>query len=176
MLWVTALLVSDLPSGSNLRASRSFTRRIRPAGFYCELTVQSLRACGGLWHSPISNLWETAIILMGERKDKSGDLVQGTLDMLVLKALAGGSKHGYAVAEWIHETSEDVLRVEEGALYPALHRLELKGLLKSEWGTSENNRRAKYYALTAAGRKYLAEERDHWGRMSAAIARVLQSA
>ena len=113
---------------------------------------------------------------MGERRDKSGDLVQGTLDMLVLKALVSGSKHGYAVAEWIHETSEDVLRVEEGALYPALHRLELKGLLKSEWGTSENNRRAKYYALTVAGRKYLAEEKEHWGRMSAAIARVLQSA
>lgn len=117
--------------------------------------------------------------LMGdkvEKKDKSRDLVQGTLDMLVLKALVGGSKHGYAVAEWIHETSQDVLRVEEGALYPALHRLELKGLLKSEWGTSENNRRAKYYALTAAGRKYLAEEKEHWGRMTAAIARVLQSA
>jgi PadR family transcriptional regulator PadR len=113
---------------------------------------------------------------MGERRDKSGDLVQGTLDMLVLKALMSGSKHGYAVAEWIHETSEDVLRVEEGALYPALHRLELKGLLKSEWGTSDNNRRAKFYALTAAGRKYLTEEKAHWGRMSAAIARVLQSA
>jgi PadR family transcriptional regulator len=113
---------------------------------------------------------------MGERRDKSGDLVQGTLDMLVLKALLSGAKHGYAVAEWIHQTSEDVLRVEEGALYPALHRLELKGLLKSEWGTSENNRRAKYYALTTAGRKYLALEQEHWGRMTSAIARVLQSA
>lgn len=112
---------------------------------------------------------------MGE-KDKSGDLVQGTLDMLVLTALMSGVKHGYAVAEWIHETSQDVLRVEEGALYPALHRLELRGLLKSEWGTSENNRRAKYYALTAAGRKHLAVEQAHWGRMTAAIARVLQSA
>jgi PadR family transcriptional regulator len=113
---------------------------------------------------------------MGEKKDKPGDLVQGTLDMLVLKALVGGSKHGYAVAEWIHETSHDVLRVEEGALYPSLHRLELRGLLKAEWGASENNRRAKYYALTAAGRKYLAAEQEHWGRMTAAIARVLQSA
>ncbi|HEX7286455.1 MAG TPA: PadR family transcriptional regulator [Candidatus Angelobacter sp.] len=113
---------------------------------------------------------------MGERKDKTGDLLQGTLDMLVLKSLVNGSKHGYAVAEWIHERSQDVLRVEEGALYPALHRLELRGLLKAEWGTSANNRRAKYYALTAAGRKYLAEEQEHWGRMSAAIARVLQSA
>jgi PadR family transcriptional regulator PadR len=111
-----------------------------------------------------------------ERKEKSGDLVQGTLDMLVLAALIGGAKHGYAVAEWIHETSADVLRVEEGALYPALHRLELKGLLKAEWGTSENNRRAKYYALTHTGRKYLAQEQEHWGRMTAAIERLLQNA
>lgn len=110
------------------------------------------------------------------KKDKPGDLVQGTLDMLVLRALADGAKHGYAVAEWIHDTSHDVLRVEEGALYPALHRLELKGLLSAEWGTSDNNRRAKFYALTAAGRKYLAAEQAHWGRMTAAISRVLQSA
>ena len=113
---------------------------------------------------------------MGDNKDKSGDLVQGTLDMLVLKSLGRGPKHGYAVAEWIQQTSDSVLRVEEGALYPALHRLELKGLLRSEWGTSENNRRAKYYSLTAAGRKYLAAETEHWGRMTAAIARVLQTA
>ncbi len=102
--------------------------------------------------------------------------MQGTLDMLVLTSLLSGAKHGYAVAEWIHETSQDVLRVEEGALYPALHRLELRGLLKSEWGASENNRRAKYYTLTAAGRRYLTAEQEHWGRMTAAIARVLQSA
>jgi transcriptional regulator len=113
---------------------------------------------------------------MGDKRDKPGDLVQGTLDMLVLKALERGPKHGYAVAEWIQETSEDVLRVEEGALYPALHRLELRGLLKSEWGTSDNNRRAKYYALTAAGRKQLTAESEHWGRMTAAIARVMQTA
>jgi PadR family transcriptional regulator PadR len=113
---------------------------------------------------------------MASSREKSGDLVQGTLDMLVLRALADGSKHGYAVAEWIHQTSQDVLRVEEGALYPALHRLELKGLLKSEWGTSDNNRRAKFYALTATGRKHLAAEQAHWGRMTAAISRVLQSA
>ncbi len=110
------------------------------------------------------------------KETKSGDLVQGTLDMLVLKALERGAMHGYGVAEWIHESSADVLRVEEGALYPALHRLELKGLLRSEWGTSENNRRAKYYSLTAAGRKYLAAEKEHWSRMTSAIARVLQRA
>ena len=113
---------------------------------------------------------------MGNDKNKSGDLVQGTLDMLVLKALERGPMHGYGVAEWIHESSADVLRVEEGALYPALHRLELKGLLKAEWGISENNRRARFYALTAAGRKYLAVEQEHWGRMTSAIARVLQRA
>ena len=112
---------------------------------------------------------------MGEKRDKTGELVQGTLDMLVLKALERGPRHGYAVAEWIQSTSEDVLRVEEGALYPALHRLELRGLLKAEWGLSENNRRAKYYALTASGRKYLAAESEHWGRMTAAIARVMQT-
>ncbi len=113
---------------------------------------------------------------MAASKDKSGDMVQGTLDMLVLRALVEGTKHGYAVAEWIHQTSQDVLRVEEGALYPSLHRLELKGLLHSEWGTSDNNRRAKFYALTATGRKHLAAEQAHWGRMTAAISRVLQSA
>jgi transcriptional regulator len=113
---------------------------------------------------------------MGDSQNKQGDLVQGTLDMLVLKALASGSKHGYAVAEWIAQTSEDVLRVEEGALYPALHRLELRGLLKSEWGVSENNRRAKFYSLTTAGRKVLAAESEHWQRMAGAIARVMQTA
>jgi transcriptional regulator len=113
---------------------------------------------------------------MGERMEKPGDLLQGTLDMLVLKALARGPKHGYAVAEWIHQASDDVLRVEEGALYPALHRLELRGWLSSEWGVSENNRRAKYYALTAKGRKQLAAESAEWRRLAGAIARVMQTA
>jgi PadR family transcriptional regulator, regulatory protein PadR len=113
---------------------------------------------------------------MGEGMEKPGDLLQGTLDMLVLKALARGAKHGYAVAEWIHQSSNDVLRVEEGALYPALHRLELRGWLSAEWGSSENNRRAKFYALTAAGRKQLASETEHWRRMTGAIARLLQTA
>lgn len=108
--------------------------------------------------------------------EKQGDLVQGTLDMLVLKALVGGEKHGYGVAEWIHQTSNDVLRVEEGALYPALHRLELKGLLSSEWGVSDNHRRAKFYSLTSAGKKKLADETEYWRRMSGAIAQVMQSA
>jgi len=111
-----------------------------------------------------------------DKKENPGDLLQGTLDLLILKALAKGAMHGYGVAEWIHESSQDVLRVEEGALYPALHRLELRGLLSAEWGTSDNNRRAKYYALTAAGRKRLTEETEYWRRMSGAVARVLQTA
>jgi PadR family transcriptional regulator, regulatory protein PadR len=137
----------------------------------------ALASLNGLWHISITNLWESLMVASRvTSKEKPGDLVQGTLDMLVLRALAYGSKHGYAVAEWIHDTSQDVLRVEEGALYPALHRLELKGLLSAEWGTSDNNRRAKFYSVTAAGRKYLAAEQAHWGRMTAAISRVLQSA
>src|SRR5580700_6392843 len=112
---------------------------------------------------------------MGDSQNKQGDLVQGTLDMLVLKSLARGSMHGYAVAEWIAQTSHDVLRVEEGALYPALHRLELRGLLKSEWGASENNRRAKFYRLTAEGRKRLEAETQRWARLTAAVAFVMQA-
>jgi len=110
------------------------------------------------------------------KKTVPGEMVQGTLDMLILKTLSRGAEHGYAIAEFIERTSEDVLRVEEGALYPALHRLEVRGLLASEWGTSDNNRRAKYYRLTAAGRKHLAQESSYWTRMTAGIARVMETA
>jgi PadR family transcriptional regulator, regulatory protein PadR len=113
---------------------------------------------------------------MAETKDQSGDLLQGTLDLLILKSLVRGAMHGYGVAEWIHASSQDVLRVEEGALYPALHRLELRGLLSAKWGISDNNRRAKFYALTASGRKQLAQETEYWRRMSGAVARILQTA
>lgn len=113
---------------------------------------------------------------MKEKRESPGDLLQGTLDLLILKALARGAMHGYGVAEWIHQTSADVLKVEEGALYPALHRLELRGLLSAEWGSSDNNRRAKFYSLTATGRKRLAQETEFWERMSSAVARILQSA
>ena len=113
---------------------------------------------------------------MREQKPNSGELLQGTLDMLILKTLIRGPMHGYAVAEFIQQTSEEVLRVEEGALYPALHRLELRGLLAAEWGVSENNRRAKYYRLTAAGRRQLADEAERWQRMSAAIGRIMAPA
>src|SRR5438034_159529 len=91
-------------------------------------------------------------------------LLQGTLDMLILKTLGRGAMHGYAIAQFIEQSSRDVLRVEEGALYPALHRLELRGWLRAEWGTSENNRRAKYYKLTPAGRRHLESEAAAAGR------------
>lgn len=112
---------------------------------------------------------------MATHRNKPGDLLQGTLDMLVLKSLIRGPLHGYAVAEFIHLTSEDILRVEEGALYPALHRLELRGLVTAEWGLSDNNRRAKFYQLTAAGREHLAAEAETWTRLTAAVARILQT-
>lgn len=110
-----------------------------------------------------------------ERTTDAGELIQGTLEMLVLKALARGALHGYGVAEWIEQTSQQVLKVEEGALYPALHRLELRGLLKAEWGASDNNRRAKFYELTAEGRKRLNAESQRWARLSAAVAFVMQA-
>ena len=110
------------------------------------------------------------------RKSAPGELMQGTLDMLILKTLSRGPLHGYAIVEFIQRTSEDVLRVEEGALYPALHRLEVRGLLASEWGVSDNTRRAKFYRLTAAGRKQLAQEAGYWTRMTAGIARIMETA
>src|SRR5256885_16747572 len=111
---------------------------------------------------------------MGKNKEAPPGVLPGTLDMLVLKALASGPLHGYDVAEYILRWSGDVLRVEEGALYPALHRLELRGLLASEWGVSANNRRAKFYKPTAAGRKQLAAESFEWARLSGAVARVME--
>jgi transcriptional regulator len=103
-----------------------------------------------------------------------GELVQGTLEMLILRTLARGALHGYAIAVAIESRSEDVLRVEEGSLYPALHRMELAGMLTSEWRTSETNRRAKYYKLTAVGRKQLAAQSTNWNRVVLAIARVME--
>src|ERR1700693_6364231 len=102
---------------------------------------------------------------MKDKKTNPGELLRDTLDMLALKTLTRGPMHGYAIAEFIEETTDDVLRVEEGALYPALHRLGLRGLVAAEWGVSENNRRAGYYKLTAAGRKQLGEESARWDRM-----------
>ena len=104
------------------------------------------------------------------------ELLQGTLDLLILKTLAPGALHGYAIAQRIQERSDDVLVVEEGSLYPCLYRMEAKGWIAAEWGKSENNRRAKFYSLTRAGRKQLEEEAALWGRLVRAITLVLQQA
>lgn len=101
------------------------------------------------------------------------DLLQGTLDMLILKALTWGPMHGYAIARWLDQTTERALQVEEGSLYPALHRMARRGWVKSEWGVSENNRRANYYALTAAGRQQLQHEATTWETFTSVVARVL---
>ena len=109
------------------------------------------------------------------RKPKN-DLLQGTLALLVLKTLARGSLHGYGITLHIQMVSKDILRVEEGSLYPALHRMEQDGWVSAEWGISENNRRARYYRLSAKGRKQLAEEEKNWERLTQAVAHVLQFA
>lgn len=106
--------------------------------------------------------------------EESIDLPQGTLDLLILKTLATGSRHGWAISERIQQISDSALRVQQGSLYPALHRLERRGLIEAEWGASDNNRRAKYYALTRAGRKQLAVEESAWRRLTAAVALVLE--
>jgi PadR family transcriptional regulator PadR len=103
------------------------------------------------------------------------DLLQGTLDLLVLKTLALESMHGYGISQRIKQVSRDVLRVQEGSLYPALYRLEHKGWIESEWGASENNRKAKYYRLTRTGRKQLDIEAVNWERLSAAVTQILQA-
>lgn len=103
------------------------------------------------------------------------DLLQGTLDLLVLKILALGPTHGWDITQRIQQVSEDVLRVNQGSLYPALHRLEAQGWITSEWGASENNRRARYYKLTAAGRKQLKAETETWERFARAIGLILQT-
>jgi len=110
-----------------------------------------------------------------ERMNDTGELIQGTLEMLILKGLVRGPLHGYGVAEWIEQTSQQVLKVEEGALYPALHRMQLRGLLKARWGASDNNRRAKFYELTAEGHKRLHAESQRWARLSSAVAFVMQA-
>ena len=104
------------------------------------------------------------------------DVLQGTLDLLILRTLARGSQHGYGIAVHIQQVSDEVLRVEEGSLYPALHRIEQAGWISSEWGRSENNHRAKYYRLTAVGRKHLAQEEENWDRLTRAVAKVLRFA
>ena len=104
------------------------------------------------------------------------DLLQGTLDLLILRTLATGPKHGWAVSERIQQISENVLQVNQGSLYPALHRLEHQGWIKAEWGISELGRRARFYSLTAAGRKQLEREANEWARLTHAIGRIMEMA
>jgi transcriptional regulator len=104
------------------------------------------------------------------------DLPQGTLDLLILRTLVTGPEHGWAISERIHQVSSKVLQVHQGSLYPALHRLERRGWISAKWGTSENNRRAKYYELTKKGRKQLEAEQDEWKKLAAAVAQVLETA
>jgi PadR family transcriptional regulator PadR len=107
---------------------------------------------------------------------RSGELLQGTLGILILKALLAEPTHGYGIARWIEETTRDVLRIEEGSLYPALRRLEDRGLVASEWGISENNRRARFYRITPDGRTHLRAEATSWTRYASAVTSVLRAA
>ena len=110
---------------------------------------------------------------MRKQKDEPIDMLQGTLDLLILRTLLFGPIHGHAIAKSIEQTSQDVLRVDHGSLDPALQRLERRGMITAKWGTSENNRRARYYRLTAAGRRQLTAESSKWERLSEAITRIL---
>jgi transcriptional regulator len=121
---------------------------------------------GHLFHS-----W----LYIGDHAEHTNDRLQGTLDLLVLKTLASrGPMHGYGITVHIEQVSKEILRLEEGSLYPALHRMTQTGRLRSEWGVSENNRRARYYSITAAGSKQLADEEQNWAALTGAVARVLQ--
>ncbi len=108
-------------------------------------------------------------------KKSSLDVVRGTLDVLILRALSWGAQHGYAVSQWIREQTDEELLVEEGALYPALYRMEAKGWIVAEWGASEHNRRAKYYVLTPDGRRHLKQEMAIWERYTLAVSRILSA-
>jgi len=109
------------------------------------------------------------------RQREIGDLLQGTLGILILKSLLLRPAHGYAISRWVEDATDDVLRIEEGSLYPALRRLEDREWVTSEWGLSENNRRARFYSITTAGRKHLREEASVWLRYSRAVTRVLRT-
>ena len=110
---------------------------------------------------------------MGKKAQPEGEMLKGTLDMMVLRTLATGDAHGHTIAKVIERTSEDVLEVEQGSLYPALHRLEDRGWVSSYWGASENNRKAKFYRLTTAGKRQLVRETDRWRQMARAIGLVM---
>jgi transcriptional regulator len=112
---------------------------------------------------------------MSPPQETRSELLQGTLDLLVLKTLALGAQHGWGIAQRIQQISQNVLQIHQGSLYPALHRLERQGWIAAEWGTSENNRRAKFYRLTSAGQRRLEAETENWQRLSGAVARILEA-
>ena len=140
-----------------------------------------LAVAKALGNLPLDNLQEAPVLsvpvdyLGRHSMAKPTDLLQGTLDMLILKTLALGPMHGWGISQRIQQISEDVLVINQGSLYPALYRLEQQDLIKSEWGSSENNRQAKFYELTRAGKKQLTEETENWERLSAAVDRILQT-
>ena len=131
--------------------------------------------------SPCTSTGDEVFFLLVEAKGESPlgtesiDRPQGTLDLLILRTLALGAQHGWAISERIQQVSSDVLRIQQGSLYPALHRLERRGAIKASWGTSDNNRKAKYYELTRSGREQLEAETDSWRRLTAAVAQILES-
>ena len=122
------------------------------------------------WYAPVEAKGE------GSLRASRIELPQGTLDLLILRTLALGAQHGWAISERLQQISQDVLHIQQGPLYPALHRLERRGWIKARWGASENNRRAKYYELTRGGRKQLETEKDAWRKLTAAVAQVLETA
>jgi transcriptional regulator len=112
---------------------------------------------------------------MASDRNERIDLPQGTVDLLLLRTLSSGPQHGWAISERVQQVSSDVLQIQQGSLYPALHRLERRGWIKAQWGASDNNRRAKYYELTRSGRKQLEVEEDAWRKLTAAVAQVLEA-
>jgi PadR family transcriptional regulator PadR len=122
---------------------------------------------------PVEGIGEGLVERMTEERI---DLPQGTLDLLILRTLSLGPRHGWAISERIHQVSFKVLQVQQGSLYPALHRLEERGWIKARWGASDNNRRAKFYELTTSGRKQLATEKTEWKKLADAVAQVLETA
>ena len=156
-------------TGVGCRVARS----ILPRGAAC---VQGIAALPLTVYGSLIYLYFPRTSLGDAMAASNVALLQGTLDVMILKALSWRPLHGYGVTRWLQHVSEDALHVEEGSLYPALHRLEQRGWVTSEWGTSENNRRAKYYSLTPSGRRRLRTESTAWERFATVVAKVLAAA
>ena len=160
------------PADASANAGRGFPLALRQEILYLR-RIETCRSERGADDGHDENACRTR----GEHmRDGRIDLPQGTLDLLILRTLALGPEHGWAISERIHQISSKVLQVQQGSLYPALHRLERRGWIKAHWGASENNRRAKYYELTKKGRKQLETEESEWKKLAAAIAQVLETA